>query len=324
MDGGLLARPRLHGKTDHHPDENWLTEWPSSAYKICLGVMSRREPARGLLRAREPDRMNTSENPENAHGRPSATATPRRRATLAGLAMAAGILLVAAPSCRAKARLAPPQGAPTASVRARSAPIPPVPAEGAPMTPAPARSAQTLAAPAQSAQTASAAARSAQTPPAPAPGTPGPPVPAQGAPAVPDRSVPTPPAGEDWNEAQIPWLSYEKGLIAAKEQKKPVCLIFYTEWCPHCSAYRRVFQNEKVVEQSRKFVMIRLNKVKNAEISHKYAPDGEYIPRTYFLSSSGELDPGIHAPRDQFKYFYDEAAPESILAGMDEALKKLK
>ena len=131
-------------------------------------------------------------------------------------------------------------------------------------------------------------------------------------------------AGGDWNDAQIGWKSYDDGLAAAKKEQKPICLIFYTEWCPHCRNYSGVFHDAKVVEKSKNFVMIRLDKDKNAEISKKYAPDGEYIPRTYFLSSDGTLDPEIHAPRPQYKYFYDEAQPGSVLNGMDEALKKLK
>jgi len=131
-------------------------------------------------------------------------------------------------------------------------------------------------------------------------------------------------AGGDWNDAGVAWQPYDKGLEAAKKEKKPVCLVFFTEWCPHCQNYSKVFHDEKVVEKSKKFVMVRLDKDKNGEISKKYAPDGEYIPRTYFLSSSGELVPDIHAPRDKFQYFYDEKDPSSVLAGMDAALAKLK
>ena len=131
-------------------------------------------------------------------------------------------------------------------------------------------------------------------------------------------------AGGNWNDEQIKWQPYEKGIAAAKEEKKPVCLIFYTEWCPHCANYSGVFQDPKVVEQAKQFVMVRIDKDKNAEVSKKYAPDGEYIPRTYFLSSAGVLDPEIHAARDQYKYFYDEKNPESVLAGMEQALKKLR
>ncbi|MCC6848689.1 MAG: thioredoxin family protein [Deltaproteobacteria bacterium] len=131
-------------------------------------------------------------------------------------------------------------------------------------------------------------------------------------------------AGGDWNDAKVGWQPYDAGIAAAKKDKKPVLLVFFTEWCPHCTNYSKVFHDDRVVERSKKFVMIRLDKDKNAELSKKYAPDGEYIPRTYFLSSDGALDAALTAPRDQYKYFYDEHDPAQLLAGMDAAIKKLK
>ncbi|HJQ85398.1 MAG TPA: thioredoxin family protein [Candidatus Binatia bacterium] len=131
-------------------------------------------------------------------------------------------------------------------------------------------------------------------------------------------------AGGDWNDGGIGWQGYEAGLAKAKKEKKPVCLIFYTEWCPHCSNYSKLFHDEKVVDKSKKFVMIRLDKDKNGEISKKYTPDGEYIPRTYFLSSDGKLDPDLHENRDKWLYFYNERSADGILGGMDRALAKLK
>jgi hypothetical protein len=131
-------------------------------------------------------------------------------------------------------------------------------------------------------------------------------------------------AGGNWNDGAVGWVGYEKGLAEAKKSKKPICLVFFTEWCPHCTNYSKVFHDPKVVEASKKFVMIRLDKDKNAELSKKFAPDGEYIPRTYFLGSDGVLDPELKAPRDRFVYFYDENNPASVLAGMEAAQKKLK
>jgi protein-disulfide reductase (glutathione) len=129
---------------------------------------------------------------------------------------------------------------------------------------------------------------------------------------------------ENWNDANIKWMSYDDGLAAAKKDHKPICLIFFTTWCPHCKNYSSVFSDPQVVKKAQSFVMIRLDKDKNGEISKKYAPDGEYIPRTYFLSSDGTLDPSLSETRDQFKYFYNEKDPASLLAGMDRALKKLQ
>ena len=137
-------------------------------------------------------------------------------------------------------------------------------------------------------------------------------------------SLATAHAGGDWNDKGIGWQAWEAGLAKAKQEKKPVMLVVFTEWCPHCTNYSAVFHDPKVVAQTKKFVMVRLDKDKNAELSLKYAPDGEYIPRTFFLSSAGALDPEIHAPREKYKYFYDEKDPASVLGGMDAALKKFK
>jgi len=130
-------------------------------------------------------------------------------------------------------------------------------------------------------------------------------------------------AGGDWNEQGVKWRTYEEGLKEAKTSKKPVLLIFYTEWCPHCTNYSKVFHDPRVVEKAKQFVMIRLDKDKNTELSDRYVPDGNYIPRTFFLSSAGELDPSLSAPREKYKYFYDESSPDGILAGMQAALAKL-
>jgi thiol-disulfide isomerase/thioredoxin len=131
-------------------------------------------------------------------------------------------------------------------------------------------------------------------------------------------------AGGDWNDAGINWQPFEHGLAMAKEENKPVCLIFYTEWCPHCINYSKIFHNDNVIEQSKQFIMIRIDNDKHPDLSMKYAPDGRYIPRTYFLSSDGTLDPSIHEARDSYKYFYDEHSPAALLDGMSQALQKLR
>ena len=128
---------------------------------------------------------------------------------------------------------------------------------------------------------------------------------------------------EDWNDKQITWKSYDDGLAEAKKDKRPICLIFYTSWCPHCANYSKVFSDPKVVEKSKAFVMIRLDADKNPDIGKKYSPDGGYIPRTFFLSPNGELDASLSEARAQYKYFYDEKDPASVLAGMDRALQRL-
>ena len=129
-------------------------------------------------------------------------------------------------------------------------------------------------------------------------------------------------AGGDWNDNGIKWLPYDEGLAEAKKNAKPICMVLYTDWCPHCTNYSKVFHDSAVVEKAKQFVMIRINTAQQKDVSRKYAPDGSYVPRTYFLASDGELDPSIHAPRQKYKYFYSERDPASILAGMKKALEK--
>jgi protein-disulfide reductase (glutathione) len=127
----------------------------------------------------------------------------------------------------------------------------------------------------------------------------------------------------DWNETAIAWKGLDDGLALAKAEGKPVCLIVYTEWCPHCGNYSKVFHDPKVVEKAKRFVMVRLDQDKEKARTGAYAPDGGYIPRTMFLAPDGILAADVHAPRPKYQYFYDENDPASVLAGMDAALAKL-
>ena len=136
-------------------------------------------------------------------------------------------------------------------------------------------------------------------------------------------SLATAHAGGDWNDKAVGWQAYDAGLARAKQEKKPVMLVIYTEWCPHCTNYSKLFHDQAVIDKTRQFVMIRVDKDKQPEISKTHAPDGEYIPRTYFLSSDGVLDPSLAAGRDKYRYFYNESDPKDVLAAMDSALAKL-
>jgi thiol:disulfide interchange protein len=132
-----------------------------------------------------------------------------------------------------------------------------------------------------------------------------------------------PALAHDWNDPGIAWKGLDDGLALAKKEGKPVCLVVYTDWCPHCGNFSKVFHDPKVVEKSKQFVMIHLDQDKNKDVSQKYAPDGGYIPRTLFLGPDGTLAADVHAPREQYKFFYDEKDPASVLAGMDVALGTL-
>ena len=131
-------------------------------------------------------------------------------------------------------------------------------------------------------------------------------------------------AGGDWNDGAITWRSLDEGLAEAKKSGKPVCLVVYTEWCPHCTNYSHVFHDPRVIEKSRQLVMIRMDKDKHAMTAHGYAPSGDYGPRTVFLSPDGEIRKDVKAKREDYPHFYDEKDPASLLGGMDAALAEAK
>jgi thiol-disulfide isomerase/thioredoxin len=130
-------------------------------------------------------------------------------------------------------------------------------------------------------------------------------------------------SGEGWNAGEIDWQPYEAGLVRAKAQNKPVCLVFYTTWCPHCRNFSHIFEDPRVVAKARDFVMVHLDADAEEAVASKYSLDGTYIPRTFFLAPDGTVDGSIHAPRERSRYFYDEQNPNSLLAAMETARKKL-
>ena len=124
----------------------------------------------------------------------------------------------------------------------------------------------------------------------------------------------------DWNDGAIAWAPYEEGLSRAAAERRPIVLVFYTDWCPHCHNFSRVFHAPEVVDLARSFVMIRVERDGNRDLSEMYDLDGEYIPRTFFLTSSGEVRSELRGQNPSFRYFVDEHEPRELAALMRRAL----
>ena len=129
-------------------------------------------------------------------------------------------------------------------------------------------------------------------------------------------------ATADWNTSQVTWVSYENGLRQGKAAHTPILLVLYTDWCPHCHNYSRLFHDPEVVALSRRFVMVRVERDANREISEVYDIDGEYIPRTFFLAPSGAVLTDLVSDNEEFRYFLDEHDPSELLALMERALER--
>ncbi|MCC6645711.1 MAG: thioredoxin family protein [Polyangiaceae bacterium] len=140
-------------------------------------------------------------------------------------------------------------------------------------------------------------------------------------PAVP-QPAPAPVVGETWGGAAIAWRTPAEGLAEAQRTGKPVMLVLFTTWCPHCKNYSRVFEDARVAEASKGLVMVRADADKDEATSSKYQPDGGYIPRTFFLKPDG-ANSGIKASDGRYGYFYDERDPAPLLAAMARAKREI-
>ncbi len=119
------------------------------------------------------------------------------------------------------------------------------------------------------------------------------------------------------------WDSFDDGLEASAKDGKPICLVIYTSWCPHCKNYAAVFHDPGIEKLAKQFVMVRIDQSNNESLSRKYAPDGAYIPRTLFLAAGGEMHPEIKIPREKYVHFYDEHDPAQLRDAMKNAHDQL-
>lgn len=86
----------------------------------------------------------------------------------------------------------------------------------------------------------------------------------------------------------------------------------------------RVFEDPRIVERSRSFVMVHLDTDEHPSIASRYQVDGQYVPRTFFLNSEGNPLNDIDAHRTQYRYFFDEHNPASLLGEMETAVQRTR
>ena len=106
-----------------------------------------------------------------------------------------------------------------------------------------------------------------------------------------------------WNETKIAWLGYEEGLEMAREEGKPALLVFYANWCHTCHRYRELFHNPDIEALANELVMIRVNVDSRPDLNLEFSEDGLYLPRSFGLTSNGELL-ALTSNNRQFRYFY--------------------
>ncbi|MBN1498946.1 MAG: DUF953 domain-containing protein [Spirochaetes bacterium] len=72
-------------------------------------------------------------------------------------------------------------------------------------------------------------------------------------------------------KGKIRWYSFNEGIKAAADQKKPVIVDFYADWCTWCvKMEEEVFMEPKVLEKLKSdFIMIRIDTEAEEKIKYK-------------------------------------------------------
>lgn len=124
-----------------------------------------------------------------------------------------------------------------------------------------------------------------------------------------------------WNEDNINWLSYEKGLQIAEQENKPILLVFYANWCGASKRYGKVFYDDEVVNLSKKFIMIKVDVNEDEDLSLEYGV--RYIPMTLFLDSKSNIQTDIRSSSLEHPFNLNEENPNELLRLMKKVQYKL-
>ena len=127
-------------------------------------------------------------------------------------------------------------------------------------------------------------------------------------------------APRDWNPTGIAWREHAAGLAEARASGKPIMLIMHAEWCGPCHDYARVFYHPEVVALSRRFVMVLVDSDRDPGANQRYATDGTYLPRTYFLDSNGQHRTEVVGDHPRYRYFFNQRDATVTAAAMRRAL----
>uniref|UniRef100_A0A8C9SKZ4 Anterior gradient 2 n=1 Tax=Scleropages formosus TaxID=113540 RepID=A0A8C9SKZ4_SCLFO len=139
---------------------------------------------------------------------------------------------------------------------------------------------------------------------------------------VPLRSAPSP----GWGDELIWAQTYEEALYRAKSSTKFLMVIFHLENCPHSSALKKAFAENKKIQKMADEDFILLNLVFETTDKH-LSPDGQYVPRILFLASPSLrlADPSLTVRADITGRYADRLyAYEPSDVGLRDNMKKAK
>lgn len=140
---------------------------------------------------------------------------------------------------------------------------------------------------------------------------------------VPERAgAPRPanPSGVEWR-GSIEWHEWSEGLALAGRAAKPIMVVVYADWCPHCRALGPVFADPEIEKLSKQFVMVRQNHDDSPAWLEPYNQKfGGYVPRIFFFDKNGKMREDLTSGHPRYPYFYAAEQPEFLKRTMRQAV----
>ena len=122
-------------------------------------------------------------------------------------------------------------------------------------------------------------------------------------------------------EDSLDWKTWEEGARLAKASNKPIFLMVYADWCPHCKNLKAVFNDAEIKKLSESMVMVRQNSESDDAgwLASRVGSFGSYVPRIFFLSPEGAVKPEITSANPKYPYFYTPEGVAMLKASMKRA-----
>ncbi len=119
----------------------------------------------------------------------------------------------------------------------------------------------------------------------------------------------------DWS-GPVHWQSWEEGSKDAASHGKPMFLLVFGHWCPHCRELMPVFRDPEIAKLARNFVMVRQDTDERPPWLSRYGHIATYVPRIFFLYPDGALASDITSGNPQFPYYYQPSNVGALRTSM--------
>jgi thiol:disulfide interchange protein len=137
--------------------------------------------------------------------------------------------------------------------------------------------------------------------------------------AAPGNAANEKPNGVEWR-GDIQWHTWNDALSLASRESKPIMVVVYADWCPHCRDLGPVFADPEIERLAKRFVMVRQNHDESPAWLEPYNQKyGGYVPRIFFFDSSGKMQEDVTSGHPRYPYFYAAEQPEYLKKSMRRA-----